>query len=464
MTEDEKRAAAALRSGRLVDAERGAMAILSQRETAPALWILAGTRRLGGRPDEALDLYRRAVALDGDFLPALQDLGAAFMGAGDAESALATFRRAVAVAPDRTAAHSAMLVAMHYCGSVGAAEIAEAHRVAGRRYPTMPRPPRRPQEAGEPLRVGFVSADFRAHATAAFLPPLLRHRDPARWRAFLYSGVTVPDAATRRFRTMADGWVDAAFLDDTVLAARIAADGIDVLVDLNGHTAGGRLGLFARRPAPLQATWLDYVHSTGLPAIDVFITDADHLPASEDDRHVETPMRLAAGSFCFDPPADAPEPSPRDGPFVFGSCNALEKLSAETLATWARILEAVPETRLRIAAAALDRAHGRRRIREALAAGGVAPDRVELMGETDRAGMLARYGGIDLQLDSFPYSGGLTTLEALWMGVPTLTFPGDRIAGRHSASHLRRAGLGYLVATDRDDYMARAAAIARNPG
>ncbi|MCC7273971.1 MAG: hypothetical protein IT561_14985 [Alphaproteobacteria bacterium] len=460
----EQEAVRALRAGRIVDAARAALrAIDAGGESALALWVLARSRRLAGDQDAALGLLRRATALDPTHLPAMQDLGATLMGAGDAEGALVAFRAAVALAPERFALRSAMLVAMHYCASVTAAEIAAAHRDVGRLVPVRTRPARRRRAPGEPLRIGFVSADFRGHSTAAFLPPLLRACDRERWRVTLYSGVAVPDAATSRFRALADDWVDAAFLGDDALAARIVADGIDVLVDLNGHTAGNRLGTFARRPAPLQLTWLDYVHSTGLAAIDFLVTDVDHVHAGEDDLHVETVLRLAPGTFCFDPPERPPAAARPPGPFTFGSFNALEKLSDDALRAWAEILQAVPWARLRLGAVALDRAHGRERVTRTLAACGIAPDRYELLGATDRAGALARHGGVDLHLDSFPYSGGLTTLEGLWMGTPTLTFRGDRIAGRHSASHLRRIGLPALVARDRDDYVAAAVALARTP-
>ncbi|WP_374449039.1 hypothetical protein [Stella sp.] len=457
-------AARALRSGRLADAERAARRSLADEgEDAMAHWVLATVCRRTAQWAPAADHLEAALRLDPRFLPALQDLGALRMRFGDAEGALSVYRAAVDAAPTKIGARQGMLVAMHYCASVGAAELAEAHRAAGALFPDRaPRPARRPR-AGGPIRVGFVSADFRRHATLSFLPPMLRALDRGRIEVTLYSVVRQPDAGTALFRGLADRWVDADPLDDDALATRVAADRIDLLIDLNGHTAGNRLGLFARRPAPVQATWLDYVHSTGLAQIDWFLTDGDHVPPEEDGRHVERPLRLAPGTFCFDPPGDAPEPHRRPGPFTFGSFNALEKVGPAALAAWAEILREAPGSRLLVSAAALDRAPARNRVLGTLAAAGADPARVELLGRTDRDGMLERYGAIDLHLDSFPYSGGLTTLEALWMGVPTLTFRGDRIAGRHSASHLRRAGLARFVARDPADYIRQAVAFARDP-
>lgn len=454
----------ALRSGRLADAERAARrSIVEQGEDATAHWVLAAVCRRMSQWSPAAYHLDAALRLDPRFLPALQDLGALRMRFGDAEGALSVYRAAVDAAPTKIGARQGMLVAMHYCASVSAAELADAHRAAGALFPDRtPRPSRRPW-ASAPVRVGFVSADFRRHATLSFLPPLLRALDRGRIQVSLYSAVRQADAGTALFRSLADRWVDAVPLDDDALAARVSADGIDVLIDLNGHTAGNRLGVFARRPAPVQATWLDYVHSTGLAQIDWFLTDGDHVPLEENGRHVERPLRLAPGTFCFDPPADAPEPRRHPGPFTFGSFNALEKVGPGVLAAWAEILRQAPGSRLLIATGALDYPAARDRVLGSLATAGIDPTRIELLGRTDRAGMLERYGAIDLHLDSFPYGGGLTTLEAMWMGVPTLTFRGDRIAGRHSASHLRRAGLDRFIARERGDYVRQAVALALDP-
>ena len=454
----------ALRSGDLARAE--AIVSDAERQGAPSAftrWALATVRRRTGHPDAALALLRDALSIDANFLRAAQDLGAALMGAGDAEAGLAAYRHAQSLAPTTPAIRSAVLMAMHYCASVSLPEIAEGHRAYGGLYPAVPRPPAWPRDPGGRLRVGFVSGDFRGHSTASFLPPLLEGRDPARWEVLLYSNVGLPDETTRRFQALADRWIDAAFLDDDALATRIRADRIDALIDLNGHTVGNRLGMFARRPAAFQATWLDYVFSTGLTQIDHFISDADHAPPAEDALHVGRPLRLATGTFCMAPPPDLPVAPRPPGPFTFGSFNALEKVGPGVLRTWAEILRAAPDTRLVISAAALDRTHGRERVIGTLDAAGIGRERVDLLGRADRAAFVRRYEAIDLHLDSFPYSGGLTTLEAMWMGVPTLTFAGDRIAGRHSASHLRRAGLGEFVVADREAYVAAAMRLAGAP-
>jgi protein O-GlcNAc transferase len=320
MTPEVQAGLRALKSGRLEDAERLAQQSVERHgEHAAAFWLRAGIRRRLARLREADSLLAAAIRLDPLFLPALQDLGALRMRLGDAEGALSVYRAAVAAAPTKVGARQGMLVAMHYCASVTAAEIAEAHRAAGHLFPDGAPPPARsapvqPARPDGPVRIGFVSGDFRRHATLSFLSPLLQHLDRDRLPVTLYSVVRQPDDGTAHFRGLADRWVDAAAQPDAALAERIAADGIDVLVDLNGHTAGNRLGVFARRPAPVQATWLDYVHSTGLEQIDWFLTDADHVPADEDGLHVERPLRLAPGTFCFAPPIDAAQPQRRPAP------------------------------------------------------------------------------------------------------------------------------------------------------
>jgi predicted O-linked N-acetylglucosamine transferase (SPINDLY family) len=350
---------------------------------------------------------------------------------------------------------------MSYAGSARPAQLVAAHRRFGRRFPDRPRLPKRPRAAGEPIRVGLVSGDFRWHSTAFLLPPLLRHRDASRWRAHLYSSGNAKDAMSDRFRAMSDGWTSIAGLDDDEALRTIRNDGIDVLIDLNGHTSGHRLSLFARRAAPVQATWLDYPGSTGLTQVDYAISDPHHSPPGSEGEYVEAVVRLPHNRFCYEPPAApdvAPLPAASAGRVTFGSFNSVYKISPACVAAWSRILTALPESRLRLIVAPTAVAWVRARFAEH----GIGAERVELLGSAPQAEMLARYGEIDLGLDTFPYSGGLTTCEALWMGVPVVTFPGDRVAGRHTTAHLRTVGLDEMVAADLDDYVVRAVALARD--
>jgi len=276
--------------------------------------------------------------------------------------------------------------------------------------------------------------------------------------------VARPDATTERLRGLSDGWVDVRGLDDTALAARIRDDGIDILVDLGGHTGGNRLLVFAREPAPVQVSYLGYPATTGLEAIGYRLTDARaDPPGVADDFHGEALIRLNRCFLCYGTPDDAPEvaPRPADGPITFGSFNHLPKVTPEVVATWCRILDRVAGARLILKAKGLASAVTRDRVRALFADHGIAPERVETIAWLPAPGdHLALYGRVDIALDSFPYNGTTTTCEALWMGVPVVTLAGDRHAGRVGASLLATVGRDDLITATRDDYVARAVALA----
>ncbi|MBL8690401.1 MAG: hypothetical protein JNL04_14950 [Rhodospirillaceae bacterium] len=419
--------------------------------------------RLDPLAERKVSLARQALILAPAESDALADLAAGFLTSGDGDRAARVYSRAVAVNPGDLELSSTALLVLSYADTPSRARIAAAHRAFGRRFPPKSAPLRRGRAPSDPIRVGLVSSDYRAHATAFFLPPLLQSRDRAVWRVHLYANVAAPDAATERFRAMADAWTDIRALDDDAAERRIHADGIDILIDLNGHTRGHRLGLFARRPAPVQANWMDYPGSTGLSQVDYAITDRHHSPPGTESDYVETVLRLPHDRFCYEPPASVqpvgPAPAGANGRITFGSFNALYKIGPACIAAWSRILAAMPDSRLCLLGAQAAAPAFRSRF----AAHGIDPDRVEALPPGTQAETMARYGEIDLALDSFPYSGGLTTCEALWMGVPVVTFPGERVAGRHSTAHLRTVGLDDLVAPDVDGYVRCAVDLARDP-
>ncbi len=417
--------------------------------------------RLEPRPDRKVPIARQTLVLAPADPHAMAALGAGELAWGEADAALRAARRAAMLTPDEIGLASTALLSMSYAETARPSDLVAAHRAFGLRFPERARPARRSRPPADPIRVGLVSGDFRWHSTAFLLPPLLRNREPRRWRAHLYSNGAISDDMTERFRRMSDAWTEITALDDEAAERRVRADGIDILIDLNGHTNGHRLGLFARRPAPVQATWLDYPGSTGLRQVDYAITDAHHAPPGTEGDYVETVLRLPHNRFCYEPPAtgDVTDlPAAKSGRITFGCFNALYKVSPGCIRAWARILEAVPGSRLRLIGLPQAEARLRRRFVEQ----GIQPERMELMASVPHAALMARYGEIDLALDSFPYSGGLTTCEALWMGVPVVTCPGDRVAGRHSTAHLRTVGLGDLVAADLDGYVDRAVAMARD--
>ncbi|CBS87134.1 O-linked N-acetylglucosamine transferase family protein [Azospirillum lipoferum] len=375
--------------------------------------------------------------------------------------ALAALDRALRLAPGTDSLHSARLFLMQYDPARTMPQIAQAHADWGARYPDRPATPiatPRPR-----LRVGYVSADFRAHPVGYFLEPVLAAHDRGTIEAICYSNTANPDAVTARLRGLAGGWVDSTAMDDAALLERIRADGIHILVDLAGHTLGNRLGVFSRRAAPVQVTWAGYVGTTGLPAMDYLISDPRQSPEGADGWAIEGIVRMPDAYVPWSPPADAPAVAPlpmiaRGGP-TFGSLNALPKLNAQVAALWTRLLAAVPESRLLLRTPGLDDPDLRARTLALFTAAGADPERIELRGAAPHAEFLATYGEIDVALDPFPYSGGLTTLEALWMGVPVVTLGGDRFCARHAVTHLTSAGLPALAVEGEEAYLAMAAAL-----
>jgi predicted O-linked N-acetylglucosamine transferase (SPINDLY family) len=326
-------------------------------------------------------------------------------------------------------------------------------------HPNHPDPERR-------LRVGYVSPDFREHSVSAFLDPVIAGHDRRWFEVFCYAEVVRPDDTTARFRGLSDGWCSTLGMTDGAVAGRIRDDGIDILVDLAGHTAGNRLRVFAERPAPVQVTWLGYPNTTGLSAMDYRLSDAVADPAGEADAlHSETLVRLANGFLCFAPPADAPEvgetPALATGQVTFGSFNNLAKVTPDVVEAWADILNRIPNSRLVLKSRPLADEKTRERYLEMFGAHGVDPGRVELCSWiASKSGHLGAYERLDIGLDPFPYNGTTTTCEALWMGVPVVTLGGDRHAGRVGASILARVGLAGLVAETKADYVEQAVALA----
>ena len=319
------------------------------------------------------------------------------------------------------------------------------------------------------LRLGYVSPDFNHHAVACFIEPVLAAHDRTRVEVFCYAAVRAPDRITARLRRLAEHWRDIAPLDDAAAAALIRADRPDLLVDLAGHTAHHRLGVFARRPAPVQATWLGYPNTTGLDAIGYRLTDAVADPPGQTEAfHSEKLVRLPATFSCYGPDADAPPvndlPAARAGAVTFGSLNNFAKITPAVIALWSRLLRELPGSRLVLKSRGLGDAAVAARIRDAFAVHGIEPARLTLDGaELSVAAHLSLYHGIDIGLDPFPYNGTTTTCEALWMGVPVVTVTGANHVARVGASLLTHCGLTELVASDEAGYIAAAVALAGDP-
>lgn len=416
-------------------------------------------------PSRAEPALKRGLAVLPAVAPALNVLARLRHNGADNAAAFAWFARAYAADPNNAALHSNRLLHLAYDPALSRETIFERHLDWARRHGNKPPiSPRTTPDPGRRLRIGYVSADLARHPVGFFLSSVLAGRDPRAIETICYSDRRGGDTWTRRLQAVADRWVEAAELDDHALAARIQADAVDILVDLSGHTAGNRLTVFAAKPAPLQATWMGYPGTTGLAQVDYLIADAAQVPPGSESWYVERVIRLEKGYVCYAPPEDAPDvgplPARATGRVTFGSLNNIAKLNPSVFSLWAKVLDAVPGSRLLLAWQSLGDAKVAENIRTMAEASGIAPGRLVLNPGGDPAAFLARYGEIDVALDPFPYSGGLTTVEALWMGVPVLTWPGQRFAGRHAASHLTQVGLTDWIVATPEAYVVRACAAA----
>ncbi|BBK41038.1 hypothetical protein STVA_10580 [Allostella vacuolata] len=428
----------------------------------------ATAERERDRLGAALAALERAIRRRPGFASAHLHRGFVLLDQGRPVEAVAALDQVLAIDPGHAGAASARLFALNYRDDLDGAAIAAAHRRWGEGFaaacPAQPAaiPDRAP---GRRLRIGYVSADFRTHSVAWFLEPLLAHHDRDRFEVAAYADVATGDATTARLRAHCGLWRDIHGLDDAAVADRVRADAIDLLVDLGGHTAYNRLGVFARRPAPLQATWLGYPNTTGLAAIDFRITDATaDPPGGADADHVERLVRLPRPFLCYAPPPDPPPARAAAArPVTFGSFNALAKMSPSAVAAWAAILAGLPDARLLLKARGLDDPDTAAWWRGRFAAAGADPARIDLHGRIASAGgHLALYGAVDVALDPFPYNGTTTTMEALAMGVPVVALAGDRHAGRVGAAILGPLGLGELVAQDVAAYVRLAVGLGRD--
>jgi predicted O-linked N-acetylglucosamine transferase (SPINDLY family) len=433
----------------------------------PGNWLNLGAALYGlNRLNEAADAYQRALALAPDYALAHYNLGHVLSDQWRLAEAIACFRRAVELDAHYEPAWHALLFTLLYDARETGQSIFAAHQLWGRRFPAAERPPPGAQGPSRRMRVAYVSPDFRAHSCMSFLQPLLLHHDRAIVEVFAYSSTSRPDAHTAWVQGRVDHWRDVRGQGDAAIACQIADDGIDILVDLAGHTRNQPLGVFARRPAPVQVAWLGYPATSGLPQMDFRLTDEHADPPGAADRcHTEKLIRLEGGFLCYGAPTDSPAvnelPALRIGHVTFGSFNNIAKITPEVVRTWAQILAALPGSRLSIKGRILVHETTRARLAEAFAATGIDPARVAMRGWIRRAeDPLAAYHDIDIALDTFPYNGATTTFESLWMGVPVVTMAGERHSGRVGASILSHLDRSQWITSDPDAYVAAALRLA----
>jgi predicted O-linked N-acetylglucosamine transferase (SPINDLY family) len=422
-----------------------------------------------GKVEESIAAYHQAVRFDPGSPKAHCNLAAGLVDRGNFDEAIAAYRKAISLKPDFVDASSNLLLAMNCSEGFSRAEVFEAHRAWNDRHgkaPTAVHPNNR--SAGRRLKIGYVSPDFRLHSVAHFLEPLLRNHDRNEVEVFCYAEVSCPDAVTSRFKELADHWFTTVGMSNEALAQGIRQHGIDILVDLAGHTGKNRLPVFARKPAPVQVTWLGYPNTTGLEAMDYRLVDAVTDPEGDADAFAsETLVRLSGGFLCYgardNAPAPATTPCLATGFVTFGSFNNPAKLSGATLDVWARLLTRLPTARLLLKGKPFAEAATRAIYLDRLAERGIAADRIELVGWLPEREHFALYDRVDVALDPFPYNGTTTTCEALWMGVPVVTLRGDRHAGRVGASLLTQIGLSDLIADSTEAYVETAVALTSDP-
>jgi protein O-GlcNAc transferase len=420
-----------------------------------------------GRLDEAEACSRDAIRLDPTRADAHVNLGFVLVEKGHVAEALAFYREAERLHPDSRPVQSSYLYGLNYDPEVDPQTLLAEHRRWGVRQqedvPAIGPKPCHDRGRDRPLRVGYVSADFRVHPVAYFLRHILRHHDRLQVEPICYSEVTAPDALTEQLQSLSHAWRPIFGMNDEQVVEMVRHDAIDILVDLSGHTARHRMGLFAHKPAPIQATYLGYPNTTGLTTIDYLLTDAVTDPPDDPTWSSEIPYHLPDIFCCYSPPEDAPEvnllPALRAG-VTFGSLHKLPKLNPRVLQLWAELLKAVPTSRLLLYRNNL-RGERKQEILDDFQAQGIAADRLDLRNVVEGgASHYAVYQDIDISLDVFPWSGHTTACESLWMGVPIVTIRGNRHAGRMTASVLTCLGLRELIAETPQQYLDTATQLA----
>jgi protein O-GlcNAc transferase len=448
------------------NAYRGALAV--RPDDVDALSNLGSALRDLGRLDEAISAFRSCLALRPDFHVAYCNLGNALKDAGRIEEAVACYRRAVELCPTDVISHSNLAYSVHYHPGYDAAAILRENlrwnavhaaplRDGWHEHANDPNPERR-------LRIGYVGADFRDHCQSLFTIPLFSRHDHKQFEIVCYANVPRPDGVTRRIRDCVDGWHGIAGRSDAEVAHQVCADQIDILVDLTMQMSNGRPLLLARKPAPVQVAYLAYPGTTGLAAVDYRLTDP-YLdpPSASDDDYAEKSIRLPETFWCYDPLTDEPLPGPlpavAPGQITFGCLNNFCKVNAQTIALWARVLEAVAASRLLLLSA---RGEHRDVVLEQFGRARIDPSRIEFVEYQPRQQYLETYRRIDLGLDTVPYNGHTTSLDSLWMGVPVVTRVGRTVVGRAGWSQVSNLGLPEMAAWSDDDFVTIAAGLANN--
>jgi len=418
---------------------------------AAALNGLAAAHKDQGQFDEAIALQEQALRIQPGYAVALNGLATAYKNQGRLDEAIACFRKAMAAQPELPFIHSNLLQTLLYHGGYEPEAVFAEHLRWAAKFgasPAVHRPLQPiPRDPGRRLRIGYSSPDFCEHVLGRYSEAVIAAHDRAQFEVFCYANVSHPDARTQRIKASADHWRSVVWLSDAQAADLIRQDQIDLLIDLAGHTGGNRLGVFAQKPAPIQVTHLGYAATTGLAAVDYRLSDAHYDPPGRTEQYfTEKLVRLPEVQWCYLPPLEpavGPVPARRTGQVTFGSFNSLCKVTKQVIDLWAQILKGLPGSRIVVLAGA--GSAGDERVLAAFARHGVDQARVTLVGRQSQEAFYGLHQGVDICLDTFPFSGGFTTADALWMGVPVVSLAGAASASRQGVAVLNLVGLGDLA-------------------
>jgi protein O-GlcNAc transferase len=458
--------------GQLDEAERALREASRLRPNDPTPFAnLGNVYRQRERLGEAIEAFETALKFAPSTAALYQNLGSAYRDAGRLDDAVASFRRALELQPSFHRVHSNLVYLLYYHPAYTSEAVFAEHQTWGRLHADPLRPAdvvhANPPVAERRLRIGYVSPDLRNHVIGRYFEPLLEHHDRDRFEVFCYSDVARPDDLTARLRAQASAWRETRTLGDEQLADLVRRDGIDILVDLTLHMSGSRLLAFARKPAPVQITYLAYPGTSGMGAMDYKLTDVFLDPPGMTEKyHSESLLRLPASYWCYTPPPECPDVGPapvlaRGGAVTFAALNSFTKINGEVLRLWSKVLNATPRSRLMVLLPGGE--HGNDATRAMFRDCGIADDRVVLLERRARADFLRYFGEADVSLDPFPYNGHTTTLDSLWIGVPVVTLEGNSAVGRAGVSVLSNLGMPGCVARTPEQYVEIAIRLANDP-
>ncbi len=436
-------------------------------QNAQSLGALAAILVSRGRVSSGLARAAYAIQMDPECLDAIAAIAGAYSRIGDMEVALPYYERFMKRAPRDAGMFSGLLFTLHYKPGITRDGLRAAHKEWGDRFGSKFKPHwpahKNSRSLDRRLRIGYISGDFRHHVVGYWTKHIVEGHNRDKFEIFCFAN-NKEDDYSEQFKAAADHWISILGMSDADAARAIQDAGIDILVDLSGHTGGHRLLMMARKPAPVQATWCGYIDSTGLEAIDYVIADEVIAPSNEPSPFVEEPLRLPSSSVCFNAIPDAPEVGPlpcfSKGYITFGCFNNPSKIGPDVVSLWAQILKTVPDSKLMLSYGNLADLFTKQRLIGLFQDAGISEDRLQLRRGKREAILQAYNEEIDIAFDTFPYNGGTTTCEALWMGVPVIALYGDHPMSRFGCSLLAYSGLPALATTSREEYAERAVGLA----